>query len=137
MTKRDIKKAIDYIKLAAYQNYKRSLFIFALFNLTGLYVKKNPNNGIEYLKQCLDIGSKYFIYSNFIVGYFHHIGLHIKRDIKQAIKCYKEASSFNYSLAKNNLGIIYKHGIDQEIKKELGWAIEYFKEAIRYGNHCI
>ena len=83
------------------------------------------------------IDVEYSVAAYFIIGYFYHTGLYVQQDIKKAIKSYKEASSFNSTIAKNNLGIIYKNGIENEIKKELGWAIEYFKEAIKLSNHPI
>ncbi|KAK8843769.1 hypothetical protein M9Y10_024839 [Tritrichomonas musculus] len=55
----------------------------------------------------------------------------------EAIKYYKEASSFNNKYSKNNLGIIYKNGFGDEIKPNLGLANEYFKEAIKQKNDKI
>ena len=42
------------------------------------------------------------IRAHFPVGYFYHEGKNIKKDIKQSIHYYKEASSFNNQYAKNN-----------------------------------
>ena len=87
--------------------------------------------GIDYYIQS---ASNKYIIAHFKVGFFYHEGKRIKRDIIKSIYHYKEASSFNHFLAKNNLGIIYKNGIDNEIPKNIGLAIAYFDEAIRRNN---
>ncbi|KAK8897450.1 hypothetical protein M9Y10_015399 [Tritrichomonas musculus] len=72
--------------------------------------------------------------ANFMHGFLLHEGKNVERDIEGAIHYYKEASSFNISYAKNNLGIIYKHGINNQIEKRLGNSIIYFEEAISQKN---
>ena len=66
-----------------------------------------------------------------------HDGNHVKQDINEAIKYYKEASNLNNVYAKNNLGVIYKKGFDTVIEKNLGGAIEYFQEGIHQKNDII
>ncbi|KAK8865023.1 hypothetical protein M9Y10_010552 [Tritrichomonas musculus] len=61
----------------------------------------------------------------------------MKKNITNAIRYYKESSSFNNEYSKNNLGIIYKNGFGEEIRPNLGLAIEYFKEAINQKNDII
>ena len=75
--------------------------------------------------------------ASFAVGYFYHEGKFIERNIERAIHFYKEASSFNFNYAKNNLGIIYKNGFFPEISKNINTAKIYFKEAIKQKNDMV
>ena len=86
------------------------------------------------MKRSADNGN---IDSKFCVGCFYHFGFYIKKEIDNAIKYYRQASSFNFQYAKNNLGMIYKHGFENQIKKNLEWAIVYFEEAINQKNDYI
>lgn len=51
----------------------------------------------------------------------------VKKDIKKAINCFKEASKYNYAYAYNNLGKIH------EAKKEYKKAIEYYEKSANLG----
>ena len=55
--------------------------------------------------------------------------LFLPRNVKKAIKYFKDASSFDDGRAKNNLGIIYKTG--DGVEKSNDSAIIYFEEAIK------
>ena len=70
------------------------------FYINGTYVDKNLSKGLNYLylaaEQCNNE-------AQFILGTFY-----LKKDVRQAIKYYKEASSYNNEHAKNNLSIIFK-----------------------------
>ena len=128
----DKNKGIHYITLAANQN------------------KSYPNCflGIAYLfdesVQDINKGIKYIQYSAYLncreaqkyLGDFYFEGKYMKRDIRESIRLYKEASCFNDKYAKNNLGVIYSSGIDG-IPKNTCLAKEYFNEAIRQSGDII
>ncbi|KAK8897365.1 hypothetical protein M9Y10_015309 [Tritrichomonas musculus] len=100
----------------------------------GKYIKQNINKGISFLMLSSNNG---FVEAQFSFGFLCHEGKNLNRDIKKSIKLYKEASSFNYQYAKNNLGIIYKNGYGDEISKNIEWATIYFEEAIKQSNDKI
>ena len=62
--------------------------------------------------------------------FLYHEGIFVKKDIQEAIRYYKEASSFKNQYSKNNLGIIYKH-CDKGIEAKTGNEMVYFEKAIR------
>ncbi|KAK8870233.1 hypothetical protein M9Y10_008110 [Tritrichomonas musculus] len=100
----------------------------------GIWKKQDIRKGIKYICRSAFNGHKQ---ANFAVGFLFHDGKYYKKNIMDAIKYYKEASSFNNQYAKNNLGIIYKNGFENEIQPKLGLAKEYFKEAINQKNDKI
>ncbi|KAK8842949.1 hypothetical protein M9Y10_025815 [Tritrichomonas musculus] len=149
----DIRNAIHYYTLAANLNDSNAQYYLGVIYSNGEYITKDMNKAINYFilaanqnhpKAQYNLGNiKKGIYlitlsamnrykpANFLVGYFYHRGMYVKRDIDKAIHYYKEASSFNNQYAKNNLGILFKNGYKDEVVKKVGLSIEYFKEAIR------
>ncbi|KAK8876675.1 positive regulation of sphingomyelin catabolic process [Tritrichomonas musculus] len=67
--------------------------------------------------------------ANFYLGSIYYEGLYVTSDIDKAIHCFKEASCFDHSSAKNNLGIIYKTG--KGVSANPYNSVIYFEEAIR------
>lgn len=65
----------------------------------------NIKKAIYYLSLAAD---QLHIDAQFLLGSIYCDGLHVKYSIDKAIHYFKEASCFNHSQAKNNLGIIYK-----------------------------
>ncbi|KAK8839704.1 hypothetical protein M9Y10_031408 [Tritrichomonas musculus] len=157
---RDINKSIQYLSLAANQNDPPAQSYLGLIYYSGRYVTRDINKSIQYLSLAANqndpqaqfsLGLIYYEYQNikqaqyylikasinqfrpahFSHGFLLHSRKGATKDIHDAIRYYKEASSFNNQYAKNNLGIIYKNGFGDEVKARTGSAIEYFEEAIR------
>ena len=126
-SKFDINKAIYYYSHAAYKNHPEAQFMLGLIYYLSDYLTENIKKGRLYIMLASKNGNKK---SNFAHAFMLHEGKIVKKDMNEAIRLYKEASSFNIQYAKNNLGVINKNGCDG-IKKNLGAAIDYFSEAIR------
>ena len=95
------------------------------------YDKSNKNKGIGYLTRSSNNGN---VRAHFTLGYLHHEGRFVEKNINKAIHYYKEASSLNDEYAKNNLGVLNKNGFGENYKKNVGMAIQYFEEAIKQNN---
>ena len=129
----DIKLGIYYFRKAADINHHEEaqcLLGFYYYFMTES-TAENKKNAITYF---IRSAQKRYNYSSFLLGYLHHFGENVHEKIKDAIHYYKEASSFNFQYAKNNLGIIYKNGFGDEIPKNIGLAKEYFNEAVNKSN---
>ena len=125
-----MKKAILYYSLASNQSIPDAQINLGLIYYNGDNCKKDMKRGKFYIELASKNGSRT---ANFSHGFL----LHTEGKIEEAIKYYKEASSFNNSKAKNNLGIIYKNGYKDKVKARIGDAIIYFKEAIRQKNDVV
>lgn len=128
---KNIKKGLNYIILSASQKYTLAQLNLAEIYYYGIYVPQNKKLAIKYFT----LASQKNINARFILGNIYLCGDGIEKDINKAIHYFKEASSINHSLAKNNLGVIYMRGIN--VKQNIPYAIELFKEAINLGNDGI
>ncbi|KAK8891607.1 3-phosphoinositide dependent protein kinase-1 [Tritrichomonas musculus] len=123
---RDINKSIYFLTHAANQNDP-----FAQYNLGMIYLLKKSNQDINKAIKYIQYSAKNrFRQAQAILADFYLEGKYVYYDIEQAIRLYKEVSSFNNQYAKNNLGVIYKTGIGK-IGKNISYAKEYLHEAIK------
>lgn len=118
----DINKSIYYMTLASRNGHEYAQAKLGIDYYKGQIVQQNIEKAIYY---CSLASKKHHLYSLFFMGTLYLDGKYVKQDIDKAIHFYKEGSSFNSGICKNNLGVIYKN-----IKKNTGNAFEYFKEAI-------
>ncbi|KAK8864103.1 hypothetical protein M9Y10_011799 [Tritrichomonas musculus] len=125
--RQNIPKGIHYLTLAANKNNANAQFVLGFAYYHGR-VEKNIKKAIYYFSLA---AKKRHIPANFSMAIIHHQGIYVQRNIDEAIRYYKEGSSFNHQYSKNNLGIIYK---DKSFNRN---PIVYFEEAIRQKNDVV
>lgn len=122
------KLAIDYFLRSANFNNSQAQAIIGMFYCNGIFLQKDFAKGLNMLIKSSYNGEHL---SNFIIGYFYHNGKEVKREIFNAIKYYKKASSFNNIYAKNNLALLFRYGFNNDVNKNISLAIEYLEESVR------
>ena len=99
------------------------------YEIGKLYLENQIyEKAIYYLNEA---SKNYYYEASYILGCLYDEGKVVKRNIDKAIHYYKEATSFNHLLAKNNLAIIYINNFDDGTNKNIFYAIELLKEVIK------
>lgn len=126
----DIYKGINYLTLAANSNHAFAQFKLGQCYCKGKYIPCDIKKGKYYLILASNNNERL---ANFCIGYFYHEGKLLQRNIRNALKYYKE-SLINNNLAKNNIGVLYKDGFGNDVQKNIPAAMEYLNEAIKRDN---
>lgn len=117
----DYKKAKEYLELGVKNRNYRSMNLLGIFYRDGLGVKKDIKKAVNLFEK----GSRYDKYAaKHLANYYKD-----KKDYKNALKYYKNASNKGDASAQIELGILYEKGLGT--KKDIKKALAYYKDAFK------
>lgn len=95
-------------------------------NLARVYAKKMIPPNYPRVLELLLVASKYNADAMCDLGLLYQSG-HIKKNLKEAVKQFKNAVDHNHKRAMNNLGYAYQHGLG--VRKNFEIAIQLYEQS--------
>ena len=125
--KKDYENALVDLVPAAEQKEPRALFVYGLMLIKGLAVEKNPELGIQHLKESASLG---YTEAQLKLGEDYFRGTaYLTQDYKEA-KIYLEMAAEKKEVkAHYLLGLIHLKGLG--VEKNLEVALDYFREGAK------
>lgn len=126
---KDVKKAFNYLEIAANAGNNKALCNIGSAYLNGIGVPRNVSKGLEYLDKAAKKG---FISAIYFLGQTYYSGEIVEKDIKKSIEYFELNAEKNDANSLNSLGYIYSEG--RGIEKDYEKAKKYFELSAKQNN---
>lgn len=105
--KDDFQKGIEFLNLAAAQNFSGSHLIFGIIYYNGFYTKFDINKAIQHLTYAANDG---FEYAEYLIGIICIEGKYVKKDLPKGFNLLLRSSSKGFYLSFSSIGSLYHKG---------------------------